>query len=108
MTAQERILQALRVGENNAVSLADMCRISGLDNRSTRLVIEDLRRQGMVIISSNRGYYLPETIEELRRYINKESKRAKSIFYTLKSAKQLEKYMNNSVGQTKFTENEGA
>lgn len=37
MTVSERICNALRTGENNAVSLAEMCDISGLDNRSTRL-----------------------------------------------------------------------
>lgn len=107
MTAQERIMQALRIGENNAVSLLDMCRVSGLDNRSTRQTIENLRRDGVVIISSNKGYYLPETLEEVRHYINKESKRAKSIFYTIQSAKVLEKKMIDSLNQTMLSESEG-
>lgn len=97
MTVQERIMQALKTGENNAVSLADMCRVSGINNRATRQIIEDLRRSGVVIISSNKGYYLPETLEEVRHYINKESKRAKSIFYTIQSAKVLEKKMIDSL-----------
>lgn len=106
MTAQERITQALRTGENNAVSLAEMCRVSGLDNRSTRQTIENLRRSGMVIISSNKGYYLTETLEEVRHYINKESKHAKSIFYTIRSAKALEKQMLNALDQTELAESE--
>lgn len=107
MTVQERIIQALKTGENNAVSLADMCRVSGINNRATRQIIEDLRRSGVVIISSNKGYYLPETLEEVRHYINKESKRAKSIFYTIQSAKVLEKKMIDSLNQTMLSESEG-
>ncbi|MGN0595213.1 MAG: hypothetical protein ACI4I6_08635 [Hominimerdicola sp.] len=89
MTAQERILQALRVGENNAVSLADMCNIVGLHNRDTRLIIEYLRRSGVVICSSNNGYYYPADIAELRRYVQKERARENSIAETLKPAEKL-------------------
>lgn len=106
MTVSEKICSALRSGENNAVSLAEMCSISGLDNRRTRLVIEDLRRSGMVIISSNKGYYLPENLEEIRHYINKESKRARSIFYTLRTAKALERKLLAECSQISFSESE--
>lgn len=107
MTVSEKICAALRKGEENAVSLAQMCRISGLDNRSTRLVIEALRRSGMVIISSNKGYYLPGTLAEIRHYINKESKRARSIFYTIRSAKALERKIVDEHNQIAFPEGEG-
>ena len=106
MTIQEKIMQALRTGENNAISLFNMCKVSGVDNRATRQIIEDLRRSGVVIISSNKGYYLPETLEEVKHYINKESKRARSIFYTIRSAKNLEKKMIDSLNQTAISESE--
>ena len=89
MTAAEKISNALRTGENNAVSLAEMCTISGLDNRHTRLVIEDLRRKGAVICSSDCGYFFPADISELRRYVYKERSRAHSISQTLKPAESL-------------------
>lgn len=89
MTVSERICAALRSGENNAISLAEMCDLSGLDNRSTRLVIEGLRRNGTVICSSEKGYYYPEDISELRRYVRKERTRSNSIRETLKAAEKL-------------------
>lgn len=89
MTAAERISNALRTGESNAVSLADMCIISGLDNRHTRLVIEDMRRKGAVICSSECGYFYPADRSELSRYVNRERSRANSISQTLRSAKRL-------------------
>ena len=103
---KEKILSALREGEENAISLCEMQRITGLDNRSTRLIIESLRREGYVIISSNKGYYFPKTLDEISHYINKESKRAKSIFYTIKSAKALERQMLNAQNQITISESE--
>lgn len=107
MTVSEKICSALKTGEDNAVSLSDMCKVSGRDNRRTRLVIEDLRRHGTVICSSDKGYYLPETVEEIQHYINKESKRARSIFYTLRTAKALERKLLAECGQISFSESGG-
>lgn len=89
MTPSERILNALRAGENNAVSLAEMCALSGLDNRSTRLCIEAMRRNGEVICSSDKGYFFPADTAELRRYVCRERCRANSISLTLRPAEQL-------------------
>lgn len=89
MTVSEKICSALRTGENNAVSLAEMCSISGLDNRHTRLIIEDLRRKGTVICSSDKGYFYPENASELGRYVRKEKSRSNSIDLTLKAAERL-------------------
>lgn len=89
MKPTEKIYNALRRGESNAVSLADMCIISGLDNRSTRLCIESIRRSGKVICSSEKGYFLPANTAELSRYIHKERCRANSISRTLSPAEKL-------------------
>lgn len=89
MTPREKILNALREGENNAVSLCEMQKIAGLDNRSTRLVIENLRRDGVVICSSDNGYFYPKELSELKAYVNKERHRCQSIELTLMPALEL-------------------
>ena len=89
MTVHERIVQALGEGEDNAVSLEDMCIISELPNRETRLVIEDLRKRGAVICSSNNGYYFPADVSELRRYVQKEQARSSSISENIEAAVRL-------------------
>ena len=89
MTIHERIVQALGEGENNAVSLEDMCVITGLPNRETRLIIEDLRRRGAVICSSNNGYFYPADVLELRRYVQKEQARSSSISENIEAAVRL-------------------
>lgn len=86
MTPSEKILASLRTGEDNAVSLSEECRISGLDDRSTRLLIEYMRRHGQVICSSSKGYFFPANKLELQRYVLCERSRANSILQTLQAA----------------------
>lgn len=101
MTTEEKIANALRAGEENAVSLSNMCRISGLDNRSTRLCIEDMRRKGAVICSSSKGYYLPSGLCDLRRYVRTEHARANSIKTTLRAAEDLLRKWESEGGNDK-------
>ena len=80
-------------GETNATPAEILQRLTGLDDRSLRVCVEQLRRSGCVVCSDENGYFKPATIEEVQRYIKKESRRAQSILCTLESAKQLEKVM---------------
>lgn len=89
MSVSERILQTIGTGESGAVSAEQLTMITGLTSRELRKAVETLRRDGYVIISSDNGYYYPETVEEVKRYIGKESRRARSIFFTLRSAREL-------------------
>ncbi len=89
MNAYDIILSAIGTGEAAARPADDLQKLTGLTAREVRKIIEGLRRAGHVIISSDQGYYFPETVEELRRHINKESRRARSIFFTLRSARAL-------------------
>ncbi|MBE7011318.1 MAG: hypothetical protein E7415_01435 [Ruminococcaceae bacterium] len=83
------ILNMLETGEKNAVHLKAIINRTELKNREARKCIEQLRRSGFVIVSNSNGYFIPETPEELQKYINQETHRAKSVFYTLKNARQL-------------------
>ena len=85
----QTILQLIGKGEENAIHLGELIKHTDLHDRDVRRCIEQLRRSGEVIISSASGYFRPETPAELKRYINQETHRAKSIFYTLKNARQM-------------------
>lgn len=81
-------------GADNITTSETLRQISGLDNRSLRKCIEQLRRSGCVIISAaDGGYYKPATLGELQKFIKKENSRALSILYTLTSARSLEQAM---------------
>ena len=89
MNVSEMILSAIGTGEENAVNAAHLTQLTGLTVRELRQTVEKLRRDGYVILSSNSGYYYPATAAELERHIKKEERRARSIFFTLRSAREL-------------------
>lgn len=78
-------------GKENAIHADALARYTGLSKREIRHKLECLRRSGEVILSSDRGYYLPADLSEITAYRKKEERRAKSIFRSLRSARQLEK-----------------
>ena len=89
-----RILNVLRDGEQNGIHLKDLITITGFQDRELRKLIEFIRRNGVVIIADNSGYYFPSDISELRSYLKRQESRAKSTYYTLSTAKNLESKLN--------------
>lgn len=76
-------------GANNAVPMVDLARVSGLSERGVRKSIENMRRNGSVVCSNDKGYYLPENQLELRDYVRRMSKRAETTFLCLRGARAL-------------------
>ena len=64
-----------------------------LTDRELRKCIETMRREGIVIASSSRGYYFPSDYMELAKYVHTMEAAAKSMFYTLKAARRMLKEM---------------
>lgn len=90
LTVKERHLaDYIGVGVENARTLNEMIVCSGESDRTTRFMIEGLRRAGIIICSDENGYFKPANIDELRRYVRKEHARARSIFMTTKPASDL-------------------
>ena len=87
------ILSSIGKGSENARHKKQLVRLTGMNERALRKAVEHLRRQGIVIISDESGYYYPKTADELEDYVRTVSKRARSTFYTLKSARQMLKAM---------------
>lgn len=89
MSMSDLIIGSISSGEDNAVSLSELCRRTNEGERTVRLCIEDMRRKGAVICSSGKGYYLPSCTDELRRYVRTERARSRSIKKTLSAAEKL-------------------
>lgn len=60
-----------------------------LTDRELRKCIETMRRAGIIIAASNKGYYFPSDYAELAKYVHTMEAAAKSTFYTLKSARKM-------------------
>lgn len=91
------VYEVLEIGERNALS-PDYLRVTlGLtSNRAVQKQIEHERRQGKVILSSTQspgGYFLPETKQEIRRFIRTlESSGNKTLDALDGARKLLEKF----------------
>lgn len=86
MTVNEIIRKALGTGEENAVSLAELEELTKLPVREVHHSIENMRRNGGIICSSNSGYFYPATEDELRKYVHKEHARAATILRNTRAA----------------------
>ncbi len=92
------ITDYIPTGSNNAISRKNLCAVTGLSDRIVRGLIEEARRE-TIIISNNdgSGYWLyPEFPTEqekelLRKFVKQQESRAKSIFYALYPARQMMK-----------------
>ena len=83
------ICELLAIGKENAITSRDLCRTLQLkDVRELRLMVERERRAGAVILSSEKGYFLPGNKYEVERFIRTTSKKARSTMYCMKSAKK--------------------
>lgn len=94
------ISRFLLYGQHNAIPLQDILRMTKLDNRTARRMIEAERREGMPICSDNHtGYYLAETEGELSAFIRSMQHRAAEIRAT---AEALDRTLRQISGQERM------
>jgi len=60
MHESDVIVQSLGYGEASAISSDQLQTITGLDARTLRFVIQELRKMGLCILSGPNGYWLPD------------------------------------------------
>lgn len=89
MIASDIIVNALRTGEDNAIKANDLAKLADLKPRELRSTLDFLRGKGVVICSSQNGYFYPETKRELGRYIHQETARERSITQNLRFAQAM-------------------
>ena len=87
------VYEILKVGERNALSPDYLRVVLGFkNNRALQKQIEKERRQGKVILSSTQppgGYFLPETKQEIRRFIRTLENRGRKTLDALNGARAL-------------------
>ena len=83
---QRSIADLLGVGRENAITRRDLERLTGLDGRSVRLLIERERRAGTPILADNAsGYYLPASDDERAECVRSLRHRAREIMTTARA-----------------------
>lgn len=85
------------IGAENAITRAELARKWGVDDRTARERIAELRAQDngdeYVIVShsrgSVRGYYRTNDPEVIKRYVNEVHSRARNTFLPLRKARRV-------------------
>lgn len=82
------IYGSLPRGRKNAVSAESLCTMHGLcSTRKLRQQVQRERMEGAIIASTEDGYFIPSSREELLRYVHRSEAMAKSIYGTLRAAR---------------------
>ena len=88
---QRPISELLGVGAENGITRRELERLTGLDGRSVRLLIERERREGVPILSDNAsGYFLPASEDERAGYVRSMRHRAAEILITARAVEKSE------------------
>lgn len=80
------------IAAGGVLPLRELVRITGYDERKVRQMIAAERRAGIPILSDNqRGYYLPTSDDETRRFCRSMRHRAIEIFKTARAVEMSTK-----------------
>jgi len=58
-------------GKADAVSMPHLARVMNMNPRELRLAVEQARRAGILICSCEKGYFMPETLQEIREHAHR-------------------------------------
>ena len=89
----EDLLSLIPKGRENARHMKEISYLSGYSEREVREGSTSLRINGYIIAGDQYGYYIPETIEELRSYVKLVTERQKTTAKSLAAAKRKLKEM---------------
>ena len=90
------ISDLLHKGRNNGLTLQDLVKLTGMDERTIRRKIHVERKSGMLIMADCvHGYFLPEYTYDVRRFIHSMSNRSKEISAVSRAAEDALAKMEN-------------
>ena len=88
---QIKIADYLSHGQENAIPRRELERLTSMDGRTVRLMIERERRSGTPICADNlTGYYLPGSEDEKAACVRSMRRRAVEIMRTARAIEQAE------------------
>lgn len=91
----KNVLDFIPLGRNHAISMSELAKRMGTDQRTARKMVFAARQRGAVICSTcgenTSGYYRPNNAAEVRPYIIMQEHRIASAKAALKPAKKFAK-----------------
>lgn len=80
--------QLPRTGEE-AVHMHDLASRWGTSERGVRAIIADLRNDGYLVVTNDKGYFISDDVEELKRFYAKSRAKAIGIFKNVKNIRRV-------------------
>lgn len=72
------LTDSIPIGQLDAVSMGHLAKVHNLSERRMRREVEKARCAGILICSSDKGYFMPETISDIREYARRERARIRT------------------------------
>lgn len=88
-----KLLMHIDFGEENAVSMKELARILDASCRDVRRMIESARTDGIIIASSDKGYFYPARKRELADYCSRTALRIQSAVLAFAPAYREQGYI---------------
>ncbi|WP_026498925.1 hypothetical protein [Butyrivibrio sp. WCD2001] len=103
MNLDERILNLIPKGHENPISGTKLDILANTEERDRKRAIEHLRKHGYLICANNNGYFIAETMDELRDYVRIVKRRLKTTGETIRKAnKIIKRYDSQFKGQLRL------
>ena len=88
MMARREIMSVLSEGEENAIKVEQLSKILNMNKREITICVSKLRQNGEVICSSNQGYFLPSSVDDVKHFYRQMTSRQREIEKAKQSAKR--------------------
>lgn len=83
----EPILKLISTGEDNAISLTRLSNVSGREPREVKHLVQQARLDGVLICSTENGYFYPENIEDVASFYKRFHTKAITTLTVIKHAR---------------------
>ena len=81
-----KLMSVLSEGEENAVKVEQLSKMLDMNRREITSCVNRLRQNGEVICSSNQGYFLPSTVDDVKHFYRQMTSRQREIEKAKQSA----------------------
>ncbi|WP_026493076.1 hypothetical protein [Butyrivibrio sp. XPD2002] len=97
MNLEEIILSLIPKGHEKAISGTKLDILADTEERDRKRTIEHLRKHGYLICANNNGYFIAETMDELKDYVRTVKRRIKTTGETIRKANKIIKRYDSQI-----------
>ena len=78
MNEWDWLVDTIPIGQRDAVSMTYLAKLHRMTKRELRREVEQARRAGILICSSNRGYFMPESMQDISEHAHRAGERIRT------------------------------